>query len=192
MLAEFVFATVSLIVVYNPFSKVPIFLSLTSGMKDEERNVVANRSIAIAGMLGLLAGLFGSFLLELLGVRLSSFKIYGGLMLLIFGVESGLGISLGEHKKSDKFDIAAVPLASPLLTGPGAMSSIMLLALNYGEILTMAALAACLFVCLVCLRFSKWISERVSEGALNVVSRIMGIILVAFAVQFIMAGFAGD
>jgi len=187
MLREFAFALASLIVVYNPFSKPPMFLSLTSGMSEHEREIIANRSVVLAGLIGLLVALFGSVLLEILSVRMSSFKIAGGLMLLIFGVQFGFGLSLNGDKKR-KYDIAAVPLASPLLTGPGAMSTIMLLALEYGAPLTLVALALCLLLCLVFLRFSKIICALLGEQIMEVMSRVMGVILVAFAVQFVTSG----
>ncbi|MEW6329248.1 MAG: MarC family protein [Candidatus Micrarchaeota archaeon] len=187
MLREFAFALASLVVVYNPFSKPPIFLSLTNGMSEKEREVIANRSVVIAGLIGILVALFGSALLEILNVRMSSFKIAGGLMLLIFGVQFGFGLSLNGDSRR-KYDVAAVPLASPLLTGPGAMSTIMLLSLQYGALITLAALAVCLVVCLLFLRFSKLINDFLGEQVIEVLSRIMGVVLVAFAVQFVTSG----
>lgn len=187
MLEGFMFALVSLTVIYNPFSKPPILLSLTDGMKDEERAMIVNRAVAIAWVLGVLVLLFGFYFLDVLNIRMSSFKIFGGLMLLVFGIQFGLGLDFGT-KRARGFDVAAVPLASPLLTGPGAISAIMLLSVDYGHLVTILALTGCLFICYLFMRFSKLINRILNEQTVKVISRLMGMILVAFAVQFMTSG----
>jgi len=185
---ELFYAFISLTIIYNPFSKPPQLLSLTSDLNDDERNTIANRATAIAWLIGVFAVLFGSLILDVLAIHLSSFRIFGGLMLLFFGIQFGLGYSLNRSSKSRGMDVAAVPLASPLLAGPGAISALMLLTIDYGSAITVIAMSLCLLVCLLFMRFSKIISDLLNEQTVKVISRLMGMIMVAIAVQFITSG----
>lgn len=184
---DFFFAVVSLTIIFNPFSKPPVLISLTQGMPDGERAIIANRAVMIAWILGVFVLLFGSLILDVLSVRISSFQIFGGIMLLVFGIQFAYGFSFSK-KRHKEFDVAAVPLASPLLMGPGAISAVMLLAVQFGPIITLGAMTAGLLVCLVFMWFSKFFCDVLNEQTVKVISRIMGMILVAFAVQFITKG----
>ncbi|MFH0818331.1 MAG: MarC family protein [Candidatus Micrarchaeota archaeon] len=188
MINELIFAFISLTVVYNPFSKPPQIISVTEGMSDEERKNVAIRATSIAWLLGAGAAFFGYFILQTLDIQISSFKIFGGVILLIYGAQFGLGFSIGKKKKHDTTDVAIVPLATPLLTGPGGISALMLFTADYGYFVALAALTLCLLVCFIFMWFAKFICDTLNEQTVKVVSRLMGMILVAIAVQFIFSG----
>ncbi len=184
---EILFTSISLIVLYNPFSKPLQLISVTDRVKDEVRKDIAIRASIFAFVLGVAAVFFGYIFLQAIDVSLSSFKIFGGVVLLFFGIQSGLGYSLGKENEKGA-DVALVPLATPLLTGPGAISALMLFTIEYGQIITIVALAICLFICFIFMWFSKIICDLLNEEAVKVVSRLMGMILVAFAVQFVVSG----
>ena len=184
---ELLFTSISLTVLYNPFSKPLQLISVTDRVKDDVRKDIAVRASVFAFVLGVAAVLFGYVILQAIDVSLSSFKIFGGVVLLFFGIQSGLGYSLGkDHEKGA--DVALVPLATPLLTGPGAISALMLFTIEFGHIITIAALAICLLICFVFMWFSKIICDMLNEETVKVLSRLMGMILVAFAVQFVVSG----
>lgn len=186
---EILFTFVSITMIYNPFSKPAQLISLTGSLNDDERKAISNRAVAIAWVLCALVTFFGSFILDALGVSIGSFRIFGGFMLLVFGIQFGLGYSFST-KKHRSLDVAAVPLGSPLLAGPGAISALMLFTVDYGYVVTLIAMSMGLFVCLVFMHFSRWICDVLSPQTVKIMSNIMGMILVAIAVQFITSGLA--
>lgn len=147
---------------------------------------MAIRAASIAGMLAIGAILFGDPLMKLLGVRISSFQIAGGLVLCVFGMRKGLGISRG-FVDSTK-DPASIPLASPLMAGPGTLSLSILLANQVGAIITIIAMLIMLVLITIGMIYSESVSRLMGRTGMIITSHIMGLILVAFAVQFIITG----
>ncbi|HGP7120559.1 TPA: YchE family NAAT transporter, partial [Vibrio cholerae O1] len=188
-----------LVAAVNPVGIMPVFVSLTGHMTLEEKNktaATANIAVAIILIIALLAG---QMLLDLFSISLDSFRVAGGLLLLsiAFSMMSG---KLGEDKqnKQEKSEyisreqIAVVPLAMPLMAGPGAISSTIVYGSRYpnmldtlGIILTVVAFSFCSWLLF---RSAPYIVRLLGQTGINVITRIMGLILGALGIEFIANG----
>ncbi|HCZ9582384.1 TPA: YchE family NAAT transporter [Vibrio cholerae] len=188
-----------LVAAVNSVGIMPVFVSLTGHMTLEEKNktaATANIAVAIILIIALLAG---QMLLDLFSISLDSFRVAGGLLLLsiAFSMMSG---KLGEDKqnKQEKSEyisreqIAVVPLAMPLMAGPGAISSTIVYGSRYpnmldtlGIILTVVAFSFCSWLLF---RSAPYIVRLLGQTGINVITRIMGLILGALGIEFIANG----
>ena len=194
-------ALATLLVIADPIFMSALFLGLTHDLNKPQRAEVALRGSLIAFFILLGAGLGGAKLLSLLGISLSAFRIAGGLLLLssaaemVFDRRSQRQQELAtkaitvDHVKN----IAAFPLAIPLLAGPGAISAMILLAGRAdGDIAKLTALygvaALVMFACYLSFLAAERISKIMGITGRAVLSRLLGIILAALAVQFVIDG----
>ena len=194
-------ALVTLLVTLDPPGLAPIFLSVTRGMSAEQRKVVAVRASIIAfGLLAFFA-LVGDVLLKALGVSLPAFRIAGGL--LLFWIAFEMVFERRNERKQNTADVAitqdhiqnvaAFPLAIPLMAGPGALTAMMLLAGRAGGdpvMLAMLVAIAALVVasCTVTFLLATPISRMLGVTGNVVLTRLLGVILAAMAVQFVIDG----
>jgi len=177
-----------LFLVIDVFGLVPIFHSLMKDFKKIDRIRNANRATYLASILLFLFLFFGDKILFIFGVSISSFKIAGGIIILILGLRIILGLKMvGEH--ISKYSMAAVPIATPLLVGAGVISTVIILVDQFGYIIPFIAAVINLLIVWLVLRYSEEILGRVGHQGTDIMSRIMGIILTALAVEFIRAGF---
>ncbi len=177
---------VPLFIILDPFLGLAVFISLTKGMAAKEK---AKQAMLAAGVaLGLLViFLFGGkYLLDALGINLSSLRVAGGIILLILGVQAVLGIEFA--KKSEKRKVAAVIIGTPLLCGPGAMTSIIVLSDKYGYLPALIAAIVAIAITWVMLFYSEKITKVLGDRIIEVISRILGLILAALAVGMIQEG----
>jgi multiple antibiotic resistance protein len=193
-------AFVTLVVVVDPLGLVPIFVVLTEGLPAAARREVAIRACLIAA--GILAGatLIGDWLLRVLGIGLPAFRIAGGL--LLFSIASEMVFGWRNERQAKQADqaiaehvrnVAAFPLAIPLMAGPGAITACVLLAGRVsGDLpLTGALLAVIVLVLAICLAMflvAARVGKLIGATANIVISRLLGVILAALAVQFVMDG----
>jgi multiple antibiotic resistance protein len=195
-------AFVTLIVVVDPLGVAPNFVALTSELGTIERNQVLRRATLVAFGISLFFLLAGRWLLSYLGVTVHAFAISGGILLfvaawpMLFGHRPGLQApERGEQSRAGE-DIAIFPLAIPLLSGPGTITTILLLS-NQPEtnLLRLALLALILglvfFVSWLVLHAAERIVTRLGEGKVRIMTRVLGIILAALAVQFVLNGIGG-
>jgi multiple antibiotic resistance protein len=202
MLTDYITSAIAtLLVVADPVFLSALFLGITNGMTAAQRREVALRAAVIAFFILLAAGLGGAKLLDLLGISLSAFRIAGGLLLLSSAAEmvfdrrsqrlqatAEQAITV-DHVKN----IAAFPLASPLMAGPGAITAMILLAGRAeGRIDHLAALyavaALVMAACFACFLMAERISKLMGITGRAVMTRLLGIILAALAVQFVIDG----
>ena len=202
MLLDYVTSAVAtLLVVSDPLFMSALFLGITNGMSKAQRREVGLRASLIAFTILLVAGLGGAKLLDLLGISLSAFRIAGGLLLLssaaemVFDRRSQRLTATAEtaitvdHVKN----IAAFPLAIPLMAGPGAITAMILLAGRaegrIDHLVALYAVAACVMAaCFICFLMAERISALMGITGRAVTSRLLGIILAALAVQFVIDG----
>lgn len=202
MLADFITsALVTLLVTLDPPGLAPIFLSLTGGMSAAERRQVAIRACIIAFCIMAFFGVAGDVVLKALGVSLPAFRIAGGLLLFWISFEMVFE-RRNERKQATATtaitqdhirNVAAFPLAIPLMAGPGALTAMMLLAGRAGgDALMLASLAAiCGLVILSCLAvflLATPIAKLLGVTGNVVLTRLLGVILAALAVQFVIDG----
>lgn len=202
MLADYITSAIAtLLVVADPLLMSALFLAITNGMKPEHRREVALRASVIAFCILLAAGLGGAKLLDLLGISLSAFRIAGGLLLLSSAAEMVFDRRSERLKATAEQaitvdhvrNIAAFPLAIPLMAGPGAITAMILLAGRAeGRITYLASLygvaAVVMAACFVCFLMAERISKLMGITGRAVITRLLGIILAALAVQFIIDG----
>ena len=200
MLDTLLAAFVTLLVVIDPPGAVPIFAGLTGGLDTAARRRVAVNGTLIATGILVAFALGGEILLHLLGIGLPAFRIAGGILLLLLSVEmvmakhSGLRATTSDEEAegSHRADITVFPLAIPLIAGPGAMTSIVLLMGRApdlpGKAMILGILVAVLVLMLICLLLTGPVMKLLGVTGINVISRVAGIILAALAVQFIVDG----
>jgi len=197
-LGEYLRYAVTLTAVLDPFLAVPIFVGVTALRTPAERLVLA-RVITLT-VFGVLAGsvLFGEALLRLIGASLPAFSVGGGLVLLLMALAmlnaraGGVRQSAAEAEELEAGEISGVvPLAVPLLAGPGAISTTIIAAQAHG-IAHLAAMIVC--IALVCallwivLRFAHALAPRMGTTGLNIATRLLGLLLSAIAIQTMAAG----
>lgn len=194
-------ALVTLLVTLDPPGLAPIFLSLTRGMTTAESRRVAVRACVIAFGIMAFFGLGGDFLLRALGIGLPAFRIAGGLLLfwiafeMVFELRTARKAATAETAITEDHirNVAAFPLAIPLLAGPGAITATILLAGQAGGepvrlVLLLAMIAAVLALCLVVFYLANGISRLLGTTGNIVLTRLLGVILAALAVQFVIDG----
>jgi multiple antibiotic resistance protein len=170
-------------VVINAIGGVPAFLLLSDKLKDKEKNKAINEAILIAGALLLVFLFFGIKILNFFGVSLTSFQMGGGIIIALFGLKFVLGIDLREqHAK--KYDFAVVPLATPLITGPGAITTVILLVQSYGYQIALIASLSALLASWLIFRNSIWFYRIFGRQGIEVVSKVFALILVAIGIEF--------
>ena len=193
-------ALVTLLVVVDPVGLVPAFLAVTHERPDAFRRQVALRACLIAGAILVGAALIGDWLLRQLGITLPAFRVAGGLLLFAVAFEMVLGLR-ARHEAKDaeqaieehSQDIAAFPLAIPLMAGPGAITATILLAgqaayrpawLAVLLAVVVVVMAGCLMAFLAAGRIGKLLGVTGSV----VLSRLLGVLLAALAVQYVVDG----
>ena len=193
-------ALLTLFVVVDPIGLCPTFLVVTDGLPRAARRGVAWRSSVTAGVILAGSALIGDWLLGRLGISLSAFRIAGGLLLFSIASEMVLGVRLRREGETAEEaieervrNIATVPLAIPLMAGPGAITATVLLA---GRANANPTLLALLVAVVVLIALACWLAfilaERIS-GLLGmtgniVLSRLLGVLLAALAVQYVVDG----
>jgi multiple antibiotic resistance protein len=192
---------ITFLVIIDPIGMVPLFAVLTQRRSKELRRRTAIRSISVAAITLLVIAVIGQIVLRFLGIGLPAFRMAGGLLLLllsidmVFARQSGIRSTTDAETEEaeDSTDVAVFPLAIPLIAGPGAMTSIILLmGQTKGDfILQTIVIALMLFVlglCLLALLFAVRVMERFGVTGINVIGRVFGVVLAALAVQYILDG----
>src|SRR5262245_3441978 len=189
-------------VVVEPVSLIPLFSALTEGASKSYKHKMALKSVLVAGIILIVFAFGGARLLELMGISVEAFRIFGGLLLflialdMVFARESGTRTSSGERAESARrADISVFPLAFPFIAGPGALATILLWfgPVRLGEApLLFAGLLAAVALVLVLSLVAMWLATPLMRvlgvtGA-NVANRLFGVVLGALAVQFVMDG----
>lgn len=190
-----------LFVTIDPVGVTPVFAALSAHLPEAARHAAATRAVLLAAVIMVVFGLVGNDLLNALGIGLPAFRIAGGGLLfllaidMVFARHSGLrSTTQGEfHEAEHRQDISVFPLAFPLLAGPGALTTILLLTTgNAGEPgllgTTLAGLVLVLLLTWAALRMTGPLLRVLGETGANVVGRLLGLLLAALAVQFMVDG----
>ena len=192
------FAT--LFVVVDPIGLLPMFIALTYGKTVQRRREIAVRAVLVAGGLMTLFGLAGEALLTFIGISMSAFRVSGGILLLLTALDMLFERRTQRregHAVQNEEDPSVFPLATPLIAGPGALASMILLT---GEVqvnlIGLLAVHLVMFGVLTCVLLLFLVSSNI-ENALGrtgrmVVTRLLGMLLAALSVQFIIDGLIGS
>lgn len=191
---------VTLLVVVDPFGIVPVFSGLTAGMDGLKRRTTLTRAVTIGFGIALFFLVAGRAALGYLGVTVNAFAISGGILLfatslpMLFGHRAGM--QSPEPDEAADVDIAVFPLAIPLLAGPGTITTILLLTSQArGDVMRLGLLigaAAIVFaISWLVLRIGTALIARFGESGARVATRVLGVVLAALAVQFVLNGVTG-
>lgn len=194
-------AFVNFIVIIDPIGVVPFFMGHTAHLDAAARRATALKSVTIAACVLLLFTVIGQPLLHYLGVSVAAFRIAGGVLLLLLAIDMVLvkesGIRATTQKEDEEAnhrpDIAVFPLAVPLIAGPGAIASVILLqSQNAGSLLNQAIVAGVMLAVLLLTGLSFLVASPIMRilgvTGINVMTRVLGIILAALAVSNILEG----
>jgi len=193
-------------VVVEPVSLIPLFSSLTEGASTAYKHKMAVKAVLVSGAILVLFAFGGAAFLDLMGISLEAFRIFGGLLLflialeMVFARESGTRTSSSEREESQRrADISVFPLAFPFIAGPGALATILLWfgpvrvseqpVLFAGLILMVALVLA---IALLMMWLSTPLMRVLGVTGANVANRLFGVILGALAVQFVIDGLRGS
>lgn len=196
-MGQFISMFVSLFVIIDPFAVVPVYLTITERLTAEEQKHVCKKASIVSSCVLLVFVFSGIALFNIFGISLPAFQIAGGLLLLILGVSqlnaSRQRVQPDEKMESlEKDDISIFPLACPLIAGPGAISTVVLQSSQLNrvhQLITLGfAVLAAVFCTYLTLRFATRLFRFLGKTGLNLLTRIMGILLTAIAVQFIING----
>lgn len=182
-------AFITLFVVMDPPGNIPVFMAVTKGMGGVERKKELNRAVGVASILLLIFAFLGKLVLDVLGITLSSFEIAGGILLLLISFDllrGGRGYGV-----SSKSGLGAVPIGTPLLAGPGAITTVMVIIQSYGIITVLFSIFSAVIATKFILGQSDRIYRLIGEIGSEVLSRVMGIIIAAIAIEFIRRGIMG-
>ena len=190
-----------LLPVVDPIGAIPLFISLTEHRSSGERRRIAWVCAMSVGAALLIAHIGGNFWLKFFGIGIPSFQIAGGIVVLFMGIS----MVKASHDRSrntpeervesaEKESIAVVPMAIPLLSGPGAMSTVIVNhnlnpSLNY-DVLAVCVIATVALAVLLCLLMAEKIEDLLGTTGMNVITRVFGLIILSIAVEFITKGLA--
>lgn len=185
--------------VVDPFAVLPIYLAMTGNENAERKAATALRASVASGLTLMVFAAAGSLIFKFFGITLGGFKIAGGILLFLVALDmvqarpSRTKTTPEEQEEGiEKADVAIIPLAIPLLAGPGAIATVMVLvAQGHGTSHLAAVLISIVVTSLATwgiLRGASWLEARLSKTFLHVMTRVMGLILAAIAVEFVIAG----
>lgn len=202
MLNSFIVIFLALLFTIDVVGVTPIFVSLTSGATEDYRRKMAIRGVVTAAIILFFFAVSGSSVLSIIGIELPAFRIAGGILLLLLSIEMVLARPSSalrseteeEHEEAmHKNDISVFPLAIPLLSGPAAITMLILFMKQaqgnlVKQLVILSALAVNMLICWIALNFSAAISKFLGKTGINVLNRIFGILLTALACQFFIDG----
>jgi multiple antibiotic resistance protein len=191
----------SILIIVNPLGATLIYVSLTTSLDRPARNIIARDSCRFALLILLLVAVLGTWILQLFGISLEAFRIAGGILLFGIGMEmvyaktSRTKLTATEKYESrDTDDIAIMPIAIPMIAGPGAITTTIVL-MNEAIPLTPLAISMVFFSIILSIVItyymmlnSDYIMSKIGQREYRAINRLMGMLLIAIAVQFVLTG----
>ncbi len=201
-LAFYITAFTTLFIIIDPPGLVPLFLALTTDTTPARRRAIGLRACLVAGALMLVFLLMGEAVLGFIGISIPAFRIAGGMLLFLTALD--MLFERRQHRRQDNADEGAAiddhdpsvfPLALPLIVGPGAITTIILLASQAQTTASLAGIAgvivANLMLVFVAFLAAPRIGDLLGKTGINIVTRVLGMLLAALAVQFVVDGIRG-
>lgn len=198
-LTEYTKIFISLFAIIDPVGIIPIIIAFTVGMTAQKRERVGRMASLSVLFILLAALLLGEAILEFFGISIHSFRTAGGILLLLMSINMLIGdkpkLTPDETDGDATSSVAIVPLSTPLLAGPGAISTVILDAHKGSSVGHYGAMALVLvalsFTVWLTFLIAPWVSQRLGRIGSNIVTRMMGLLLAAIAVEFIAGGLRG-
>ena len=192
-ISELTRAIIALFIIVDPLGNIPIFVGLTENVPDDQRKKVYNTAVIVGVILLLFFAFAGNLVLNIFGLSLQAFEIAGGVLLLIIAIR--IIISGSRENIESPESLGAVPIAIPLLVGPGAITTtIVTLQTNENQGLTIAvtiavlAVVAVMSLTWVILRFINGFNKLLGKTGSLVIARVMALLISGIAIQYILTG----
>jgi multiple antibiotic resistance protein len=188
---------VALFAIVDPFANIPIYISILDRFRERDRPAMIREAVLIAFIALFVFTLVGNIVFQFMGITLYSFKIAGGVLLFIIAVEMLFGRKTrteisDDTLKEEREDVSIMPLAIPLLTGPGAITTGIVFynsaATIADKLVVLACIVAVFLLSYVILSQGELIHKKLGKTGNKVIIRIMGLLLSAIAVQFVISG----
>jgi len=180
-------AVIALFIIVDPFGNIPIFIGLTENISDAQKKKVYNTATLVGMALLLVFAFTGQEIFSLFGLSIYSFEVAGGILLLIISIRILITGSMHENVESPE-SLGAVPIAIPLLVGPGAVTTTILDIQAYGIVIAILAVLIVLSLTWVILSYINGIYRFLGKTGSLVIARVMALLIAAIAVQYILTG----
>ena len=185
--STFIKAFLAIFVIMDVLGNVPIYMVFTQKYSSKHKTKSANQSALVAAVVLLIFLFFGMIILELFNISIRDFKIGGGILIILIGLKIALGIHLKEER-AKSYEIAVVPMAIPLLVGPGTITTVIILVQQYGYLIPFLAALANLLFAWIALRNTEYLFKIFGKQGSDAIARLMGLIILAIGVSFITSG----
>ncbi|MCL4327396.1 MAG: MarC family protein [Candidatus Thermoplasmatota archaeon] len=190
IIVEFLKIFMPLFVVIDPFGSLVLFMSMTSGITQQKRKLITKDAVIYGAIILLFFAIVGNEIIYFFGITIVALEFAGGLILLIMGVEM---VREGDKPKSaggniEELDVGIVPFATPLLAGPGAISLVIILMKGslLDDIFTVMSILILFAIVYLFFHYSEPILRVIGEKVMKAMTRIFGLIVAAFAVQYFL------
>ncbi len=192
---------VTLFVIVDPIGLTPIFMALAGDRDPEQQRHLARRTVLVAGGVMLTFALVGGPLLHHFGISLDAFRIAGGI--LLFRIAAAMVFATLQRETAEekaeamtRRDISVFPMAIPMMAGPGALASVMILAgeaepVRFGVLIVLTGIAAIAALSYLAFRAAGPLGRVLGQTGVNVITRVLGVVLAALAVQYVADGVRG-
>jgi len=180
-------AIIVLFIIVDPFGNIPIFMGLTEAIPENQRKKLYNTATLVGVILLLVFAFTGQYILTIFNLSIYSFEVAGGILLLIVSIR--ILISGSKHVSDESPEtLGAVPIAIPLLVGPGAITTTIFNLQTYGILITIISVIVVLALTWVILRFINKIYRVLGKTGSLVIARVMALLISAIAIQYILTG----
>ncbi|AKA48662.1 membrane protein [uncultured archaeon] len=186
---------IPLFVVIDPFGTLVLFMAATSDMSPKERRLATKDAVVYGSLILVFFAVLGNVIIFFFGISIQALEIAGGIILLIMGIEM---VREGDKPKSTRSsngttDVGIVPFATPLLAGPGAISLVIILMKNglMEEIFTLMSILVVFLIVYIFFTYSLKIMDVVGERPMKALTRIFGLLVAAFAIQYFIDAMTG-
>jgi multiple antibiotic resistance protein len=187
LLPGIIYSFAALFIILDPLLSVPVFAAMTKGQTPAEIHRQAFIAVTVAGGLMYLFLIFNTAIFMILGLNLPAFQIAGGIILFLLGIQEALGIELG-RLKGPTTSAAGVVIGTPLLCGPGTITTVMLLSKDYGLLIPFIAITLSLLATWLVLSYAEGIQRVLGDVVTDIMGKVLGMLVAAIAVKIIASG----
>ena len=175
--------------VMDPLGNTPVFVSLTSKLDKKTKQLLATKAVLRAGVILIVFVFLGNGILSFFHIYLQSFRIAGGIILILIGLQILFGMRFGAEAEMTSDDISAVPLATPLIAGPGTITAVIIFFKEYGYTIMIISIIANLLVSWLLFFYAHHVMRILGKNGALMFMKFMSLILVAIGVEFIRNSF---
>jgi len=187
IISGIIYSFAALFIILDPILSVPVFTTMTKGLPPGEIHKQAFIAVAVAGVLMYLFLIFNRMIFDILGLTMPSFQIAGGILLFILGIQEALGIEIGRCKDQTT-TAAGVVIGTPLLCGPGTITTVLLLSSDYGLFIPFVAITLALLATWLVLYYAEKIQHILGDVVTDIMGKVLGMLVAAIAVEIIASG----